>query len=277
MNHILVPIDFSKDSINALEHSILIANKLDFDIRLIHVKRKNADYNASFNLNDFDEVLISGIEDNFESMIRTYKKDIKGEIDFRVREGRIYTEISNQAKYGDSDMIIMGTHGVSGFEEKWVGSNAVRVVSHSNCPVITIRYNFPKREIKKIILPIDASKETRQKVPFVAHLATIFKAEIHVVDVRDNNKASTKKTLEGYMTQVMKYLRRRKIKCVCESLKGKNLADTIIEYAILSDVDLIAIMNEHSERSKQIWLGPHAQQMVNHSPIPVISFQSKEY
>jgi nucleotide-binding universal stress UspA family protein len=277
MNHILVPIDFSKDSINALEHGILIANTLGFDIRLIHVKRKNADYNASFNLNDFDEVLISGIEDNFVSILQAYKNEIKGEIDYRIREGRIYNEICNQAKYGDSDMIIMGTHGVSGFEERWVGSNAVRVVSHSSCPVITIRYNFPKRVIKKIILPIDTSRETRQKVPFVAHLATVFKAEVHVVDVRDNNKASTKKALGEYMAQVMSYLKRRKIRCVCDSLKGKNLTNTIIEYAILSDADLIAIMNEQNERSKQIWLGPYAQQMVNHSPIPVLSFQSKEY
>ncbi len=276
MSHILVPVDFSKDSINALEHGIVIANELSYDIRLIHVKRKNADYNASFNLNDFDEVLVSGIEDNFESLIKIYRKEIKGDMDYRIREGRIYSEICNQAKYGDAEMIIMGTHGVSGFEEKWVGSNAFRVVSHSICPVITIRYNFPKRLIRKIILPIDETVETRQKVPFVANLALIFKAEVHVIDVRENNKAQTRKILDEYVGQVMSFLKRRRIKCIRDSLKGNNLTDVIIEYALLCDADLIAIMNEHNEHTKHIWLGPYAQQMVNHSPIPVISFQSKE-
>lgn len=277
MSHILVPIDFSKDSINALEHGIVMARKLECDIRLIHVKRKNADYNASFNLNDFDEVLISGIEDNFENLIDTYRNDISGEIDYRIREGRIYNEICNQAKYGDAEMIIMGTHGVSGFEERWVGSNAFRIVSHSPCPVLTIRYNFPKRAIKKIILPIDSSLDTRQKVPFVAHLAVIFKAEVHVIDVRDNNKSATRKILDEYVSQVLSYLKRRKIKCFRDSLKGRNLTDIIIEYALLCDADMIAIMNEHNERTKHIWIGPLAQQMVNHSPIPVISFQSKDH
>ncbi len=277
MSHILVPIDFSKDSINAFEHSILMANTMAYDIRLIHVKRKNADYNASFNLNDFDEVLISGIEDNFENLIATYKSDVKGEIDYRIREGRVYNEICNQAKYGDSDLIIMGTHGVSGFEEKWVGSNAFRIVNHASCPVITIRYNFPSRTIKKIVLPIDTSEETRQKVPFIAQLALIFKAEVHIIDVRDNNKVSTQKILDGYISQILSYLKRRKIKCVRDSLKGRNFADIIMEYALLCDADLIAIMSEANEVGKQIWLGSYAQQMVNHSPIPIISFQAKEH
>ncbi len=274
MSHILVPIDFSNDSINALEHGIFIANKLNHDIRLIHVKRKNADYNASFNLKDFNEVLISGIEDNFESLISNYKKEVKGEIDYRIREGRIYAEICNQAKYGDSEMIIMGTHGVSGFEERWVGSNAFRVVTNANCPVLTIRYNYPQRVIKKIILPLDTSQETRRKVPFITQLALTFNAEVHVIDVRENNKAATKKVLNEYVSKVVSYLKRRKVKFVCDSLKGKNQSDIIIEYALLTDADMVAITSEQNERAKHFWLDPYAQQMVNHSPVPVMSFKS---
>ncbi|MDA3890247.1 MAG: universal stress protein [Salinivirgaceae bacterium] len=276
MSHVLIPIDFSNDSINAFEHGIALANKLSYNIKLIHVKRKNADYNATFNLHDFDEVLISGIEDNFEKLLKNYTPGILGEVDYRIREGRIYNEICNQAKYGDAEMIIMGTHGVSGFEERWVGSNAFRIASNAPCPVFTIRYNYPQRTIKKIILPIDVSNETRQKVPFVAKLAQIFSAEVHVIDVRENNKATTRNKLDEFVDQVLKYLKRRKIKCIHESLKGKNITDITIEYAILCDADLIAIMNEKNERAKHIWLGPYAQQMVNHSPIPVISIQSKD-
>lgn len=272
MSHLLVPIDFSDNSINALEHSVLIANMLCYDIRLIHVKRKNADYNSSFNLDDFNEVLISGIEDNFENLVRIYGKDLNGNIDYRIREGRIYTEVCNQANYGDSEMIVMGTHGVSGFEERWVGSNAFRIVNNATCPVITIRYNFPKRDLKRIILPIDTSKETRYKVPFVAKLAQTFNAEVHVIDVRQDNKASTRKKLNEYVSLVISYLQRRSVKYYCKSLKGKILTDEIIEYALLNDADLIAVTIEPNERSRNFWLGPHAQQMVNHSPIPIISF-----
>lgn len=271
MSHILVPIDFSNTSINALEHSILIANMLDCNIRLIHVKRKDADYNSSFNPDDFDEVMISGAEDNFENLIGIYKKQINGKIDYKIREGRIYTEVCNQANYGDSEMIVMGTHGVSGFEERWIGSNAFRIVSNATCPVVTIRYNFPKREIKKIILPIDITKDTRRKVPFVAKLAQAFNAEVLIVDVREDNKASTMRKLHEYVSLVISYLHRRKIKFTCDSLKGKNIADVIIEYALLSDADLIAITNKPNNNARNFWQDSRAQQMVNHSPIPIMS------
>ena len=273
MKHLLVPIDFSNDSIHALEFAIMIANRLGFNIRLIHVKRKNADFNASFSISDFDEVIKSGIADNFEKLIGLYDSQLLGQFDYRIREGRIYGEICNQAKYGDSELIVMGTHGVSGFEERWVGSNAFRVVSNAACPVITVRHDFPHRPVSRIVLPIDTSNETRQKIPFVAELALIFNAEVHVIDIRENNKAATLKTLAEYSTQVLAYLKRKKIKCVRDSLKGKSLADITIEYSLMCDADLVSIMIEQNEKSHSLWLGAYAQKMVNHSPIPVISFR----
>ncbi len=275
--HILVPIDFSNESIHALEHAILLANTYSYGIRLIHVKRRNADYNASFNLKDFDEVLKSGIIDNFEKVISKYQGTLKGNFDYRIREGRIYNEICNQAKYGDSEIIVMGTHGVSGFEEKWVGSNAFRVVSHASCPVVTIRFDFPLRPINRIVLPIDTTEETRQKVPFITQMAMLFNAEIHLIDIREDNKAATRKTLEEYIKHVSTYLKRRKIKFVHESVKGKNMADATIKYALMVDADLIAVMTESADKARTFWIGPYAQQMVNHSPISVISFRPHQH
>ncbi len=271
--HILVPIDFSNDSISALEYAILLSNQLNYNIRLIHVKRQNADYNASFNFSDFDEVIKSGVRDSFERITKEYSKEAKGIIDYKIREGRIYTEICNQAKYGDAELIIMGTHGVSGFEEHWAGSNAFRVASNASCPVVTIRYNFPLRPIKKILLPIDSSLESRQKVPFVAEMALLYNAELHIIDIRGNNKAQTLKKLNEYMSQVSLYLERRKVKVIRDSIKANNIAESCIEYGLMVDADLIAIMTGQNKRQSNILLAAYAQQMINHSPVPIISFR----
>jgi nucleotide-binding universal stress UspA family protein len=64
---------------------------------------------------------------------------------------------------------------------------------------------------------------------------------------------------------------------VRDSLKGRNLTEIIIEYALLCDADMISIMNDLTDGAKQLWFGSYAQQMVNHSPIPVISFNVKEH
>ncbi len=273
--HILVPIDFSDSSLHALDYAVMVANTLKYDILLIHVKRKNADYDSSISLKDFEEVLQSGAMDKFDQVLAQYRPLLHGDLDYRIRDGRIYTEICNQAKYGDSSLIIMGTHGVSGFEEKWVGSNAFRVASHATCPVFTVRYDFPLRPVKRIIMPIDTSEDTRIKVPYVARLAQAFQAEVLALDVRDNNKISTRKVLNEYMAQVMSYLKRKNIVCTRESLKGGNLSDTIIEYALISDGDLVAMMIEQHDKSRNFLAGAHAQQIVNHSPIPVFTIRKE--
>ena len=64
--YILVPVDFSPSSINAMEHAVLYANALGLDIRMIHVKRRNADYDPVINYNDYDEVLKSSVVDQFK-------------------------------------------------------------------------------------------------------------------------------------------------------------------------------------------------------------------
>jgi nucleotide-binding universal stress UspA family protein len=272
--YILVPVDFSSDSVNALEHAIVYSNKMGYNIRMIHVKRKNADYDPSFNLEDFDEVLRSGVIDKFENLERQYRSLLTGKMDYCVREGRVYTEISNQAKYGDARMIIMGTHGVSGFEERWAGSNAFRVVSHATCPVITIRNSFQVQPIKTIILPIDTTTQTRQKVPLTAKLAQLFDASVIAVDIREDNKASTKKKLDEYMSAVTLFLERHKIRHSRESIKAKNVAEATIEFALVNDADLIATMIDRNEYSPQLFTSPYSQQLVNHSPIPVLSVKT---
>ena len=55
------------------------------------------------------------------------------------------------------------------------------------------------------------------------------------------------------------------------------ITDATIEYALKVDANLISIMTEQEKTTKNLWLGAYAQQMVNHSPIPVMSIHSIEY
>ena len=65
-----------------------------------------------------------------------------GEFNYKIRKGKVHVEIANQAKYSDAMLVIAGTHGVTGFEEFWIGSNAYRIVTYAPCPVITVRTNL---------------------------------------------------------------------------------------------------------------------------------------
>jgi nucleotide-binding universal stress UspA family protein len=113
-----------------------------------------------------------------------------------VREGKVHTEVANQAKYDDVDLIVCTTHGSSGFEETYIGSNAYRIVMHSKCPVVTIRPNYRFHASSKIIvLPIDSSLDTRQKVPYTCKLAEMMKSEIHVLGVYTSHQHSQREKI----------------------------------------------------------------------------------
>jgi nucleotide-binding universal stress UspA family protein len=273
--YILVPVDFSPSSINAMEHAVLYANALNCDIRMIHVKRRNADYDPAINYNDYDEVLKSSATNNFKRIIAHFSGKMKGKMDYCVRDGRVFTEVCNQAKYGDALMIISGTNGVSGFKERWEGSNAFRIVSHAICPVITIKYNFVPQKPRRIVVPIDNSERTRLKIPFVANIAKSFSAEMILVDVRNDSKFSTQKKMADAMKAVTVYLDRHNVIYSKDSLhtKKSKTAKAVIDFAMENDADLIAATSERLDSSWQQFSVSNPQRLVNHSPIPVITIK----
>ncbi len=275
MKEIIVAIDFSKGSMYALDLAIDIANKTDANIMMVWVDNQSeADSVAHASGSEIRNEAKSHIEKIEEE----YQKKLnKGKLSYKLRKGRVYSEIANQAKYNDADLIIAGTHGTSGFEKMWMGSNAFRIVTYAPCPVITIRYGFNfNKKLERIILPIDSSMDTRQKVPFTCNIAKYFDAEIHVLGLYTTSLKAIQRKVDTYVDQVEKYLKDNNVKFVINFVTADNTTNSTIEYSQKVNADLIAIMTEQEKTAANFWLGPYAQQMVNNSPIPVLSIQPIE-
>lgn len=271
MKKIIVPVDFSDDSLKALKLAIYIAEKVQANIQMVHVK-KTKTLSSLFKSSD-GSLTQSQIEENFHDLIQNI--DPKGIIiNYTVRQGSVAKEIANYADEQEGYLIIMGTHGASGFEEFWMGSNAYKVVTNSDCPVLTMRGSYEPKGISKIVLPIDGSANTRQKVPFTMELAKFFNAEIHVLAVCTDESDEWVKRITSYTAQVCRFLNEKGVDVVYEFATGNNITDLTIEYAQKIDADLISIMTEQETTIENTFLGPFAQQMVNHSPIPVLSMHN---
>ncbi len=121
------------------------------------------------------------------------------------------------------------------------------------------------------MLPIDAARETRKKVPFTADLAAALEAEVHVVSVRTTQRADIKKRLNNYVKQIGDYLHKRGVKIVTDELYGSDISDLTTSYGVHIGADLIAIMSNQRGTPLNMHISSTAQQMVNHSPIPVLS------
>ncbi|MCD4698615.1 MAG: universal stress protein [Bacteroidales bacterium] len=276
MKQVLVALDFSKCSINALEYAVQFANRVKSNIILVWVDNTSTDENVFSNPYDVGR---KEINTNFKDLVNKYSPMLEhGEMTYKIRKGKVHVEIANQAKYSDAMLVIAGTHGVSGFEEFWIGSNAHRIVTYAPCPVVTIRtsYSFDKG-INRIILPIDSTLETRQKIPFATKIATYFNSEVHIVSLYSTSIKAVRYRVDNYSKQVAKYFDEEDVKYVMASVEAENITNSTINYATSVEAELIAIMTEQETTTANLFLGAYAQQMVNHSPIPVLSLHAKEY
>lgn len=273
MNRLIVPTDFSKSSANGIDFAVLIAKNIEAKVELVHVIKKEED---SLSLIEA-KANRANIQHSFESMVQKYKRSSPEiEIETIVKEGKIYQEVIRQAEAFDDSFIVSSTHGSSGWEEFFVGSNVYKIVSSSTKPVFTIRGDIVPGQIKKIVLPLDNSPETREKVPLTAKLAVLFGAQIQILTLSnlDSNDILTK--LVDYAAQVSKYLKKLGIKNKIEPLNGNNYTDIVIEYALEEKADLISIMTTQEERISNILLGSYAHQMINKSPVPVLLFPTRQ-
>lgn len=276
MKEVIVAVDFSECSINALEHALTIANLAKLDVMMVYVMKTDSIKDL---ITEPTQDIIAAVEKKFEEMIRKYKYKLRNsKIDFMIREkGKVCKEIVGVAKRRKVTMIVTGTHGTSGFEKFWAGSNANKMVSSSHCPIITIRggVNLSK-PLKKIVLSIDSSLETRQKVPFTAYLAKFFNSEIHVLGIYTTTIRAVRRKVDNYSDQVVKYLEENNIKNVLAKIEADNITTSTLDYCKKIEANLISIMTDQETTTANLWLGSYAQQMVNHSPVPVLTIHSKE-
>jgi len=267
---ILIGIDFSDCSLNALEHAITIAQRSSSGITMVWVN--HLDYSKEiFSVEPKD--LINEVEEKFKEIIKKYKSKLgREELNYQIRKGKVYKEICTVADEIDAFLIVIGTHGSTGFEEFWIGSNANRVVSTSRKPIITIRAGVDiDKGLRKIVMPFDSTKVTRQKLPMTALLAKFFNAEVHILGMYTSKLDDIRYRIRNYVEQAKDYLQENDILYKVEFIETDHITEATIEYANKINANLISIMTEQETKTSNLWLGPYASQMVNHSPVPVLS------
>ena len=272
MKKIIVAVDFSTGSIHALRYAIAIANKANSDIEMVWVdKTASPESIYSISVEDYRTEAVK----RFNELVEQYQPLFTGgKLEYKLRKGKIYLEIVTMAKRRQADLIVMGSHGVSGYEQFWIGSNANRVISNAGCPVITVNSRFKlKTEIKKIVVPIDHYNNTLLKLPFTADFSKLYQSELHLTGVYATTMRTMHKRIENFLDKARKYLDKANVPFHVEYLHSTDITKSTIEYAQSIDADLISIMTEQDDNGL---LGPCAQQIVNHSPIPILSMHEDD-
>lgn len=276
---ILVPMDLSPTSIIAYEHAVYLAKHLKSEIHLLHVSETatvNNLINTIFKKEPKDgEKDITKIQERFNEYISKLASEYGVKAYSKFMQGTVYIQALNYAKEISASLICMGTHGSKGVENFIGGSNTFRVVNQAKCPVLSLHANSGSKGIKDIILPLDSSRDTREKVDDAIYIAKKFNSTIHVVGVSTSSDDMVLNRLRVVTKQVEDYIKEDKINTTFGFKTGKNLANLTLEYSKEKDADLIIIMTEQ-ESSSGFLAGPYSQQMINQSHVPILSVRPKE-
>jgi len=272
MKNIIVPLDFSVDSIKGLELAMLFAKYMAVKIQLVFVQHRR-------DVPSLEEEEYLQAEKKFKKLIEIYNKQLHegSQITYIIKKGKVYQEVVGQAQAFKDSIIVASTHGASGFEELFIGSNAYRIICTTERPVITIRQLPVPQKISKIILPIDAGVETRQKVVFSSLIAQIFGSTIHVVTLSESKNKKLISRLNAYSEQVCNYLKNKDIPYVTNSLIGENSLNALLNYAEKENAELISVVNESGYSIADLIAGSFAQQVISKSPIPVLTIRAKPH
>jgi nucleotide-binding universal stress UspA family protein len=274
-NQILIPVDFSDQAIIALEQSYNLAKFYQAELTLLYVIDEGNTLNRIFQKPLDDEAIKKQVKIKLDELGERISKKHNIEVNTLIAKGHVYDKILEVAGLINAKMIIMGTNGTIGLKKRFIGSNALRVVKEANCPVVTIKGKHPREGCKNIVLPIDLSKESREKVDTAIELGKLYGSTIRVVSVLFTHDEFVVNRLTRQMEQVKSFIKKAGVKCTAEMIKTtkgqETLAGAIVDYSNKVEADLIMIMTQQEGDITPLFIGSTAQGIINNAETPVMS------
>lgn len=277
MKKIIVPIDFSETSLSALKTGIVIANKLNAELRIVYVDPTGHHARGFEILDDDNKSDAQKLLDNLLLENRQAYYVSGGKMDYKIRSGIVADEIIGQSKYDDAAMIVMGSHGVSGITKSWIGGNAYRVICNAPCPVLVIREDMKyDSNFSRIVVPIEMNKSSRYKIPVVGGVCKLFKAKVTLIGIRRSGIASILQRITNNVHQVEKFLTSYGIEVAKTTvISGNDANEKFLEAVQCEDADMITLDVTNMGNFLMDRFQPFLISLVNNAKCPVLAIPIK--
>jgi len=274
MNKILVPVDFSKPSEEALKVASDLARKNNAELHVLHVVEMAETLFGTEQFNINDEQLIF--------FMKMAKKRFAKFLDKPFLEGLAVKDsvllgsptmgINELQEEEKIDLIIMGSNGASGIDEILIGSNTEKVVRHSQVPVLVIKPGLENLEIDNIAFASNFDEENVNAFHRALSFAESFKANLHLLYV--NLPGNQFYSSSEINLQIESFLSKANYK----SDKVTIYNDYSIELGVINGAkslgaDVIAMPTHGRKGLSHFFNGSIGEDVVNHSTLPVITFK----
>ncbi|MDI1354499.1 MAG: universal stress protein [bacterium] len=270
---ILIPVDFSLTSMHAIKHGALLVKKSKGELFLLHVKRKKEIENIVFPTTELRGMAeeTKSILEHLEDLGRNIKKEFDITVTALVAVGSRPVEIVNTAEKNKVGLIVMGTQGSDSTSTFFSGSNSYRVIKKSTIPVMTFRAEAPHLGFSKILLPIDSSEHSPQKINSAMQMAKLCASTIHVIGILGKKETEFEQKIRNILEKIEHQAKEENLTCSSEVIKTDNPVGKTLSQAKRVKADIIITMTDQRAGSNGFWFGNYDHQLVDESEIPVLS------
>lgn len=273
MKKILIPTDFSEHAEYALKVAAQIAKKHNGEIILLHMlELPNQTGDAVSSGHALPEIMFfkNAALAKLESLMDSdFLEGLK--VSEIVQFELAFDGILKLIKKNDIDLIVMGSHGASGFKDMFIGSNAEKVVRHSEVPVLIIKKEIPDFTINKFVFASDFSDEV--KVPFakVVEVANKFEAELNLVMINTPNSFKSTLVAQEIMDKFVSQFNIKKVST--HIFNDANVEKGILNFSNYINADLIGMCTHGRKGLSHFFNGSISEDLVNHAVKPVLTFK----
>jgi nucleotide-binding universal stress UspA family protein len=270
MKKILVPFDFSGPAVQAFRFASDFALLNDAVVYVLHVSEFPVLHHPlGVPVNTYEDSFLRNIrvkaKTNFDKISDKWAGKLKPQ--FFVEHGFIINAIRDFTLKKKIDLIVMGSHGSTGFREYAIGSNAEKVVQTSKVPVVVVKKAVPVSSIKNLVFPTNFSKPTPELLTSIQGLQKLFKAKMHVLFVNTPARFMRNLTVEKRLKEFVNQYQLKNV--TINIFSDIDEEEGIINFS--SGIkDKMIVMSTHGRKGlNHLFTGSIAEDVVNHIDCPV--------
>lgn len=273
MKHILVPTDFSKPSAYALQVAAIIAKQQQADITVLHMMGISEALITEGELQEFKEAkyFMGLAKKRFKTFLdQPFLKGIKtNEV---VQNYKIFSEIKNIAKEQNIDLIVMGSHGSTGFNEFFVGSNTEKVVRTSDVPVLVIKQPQPDFKVRNILFGCSFGDDMIAPFKIAKKFAETFSATLKLLYVNTPfedflSTSETDELISKFMSKA------EETNYIVDIYNDYGVEHGLLNFCKTGTVDVLALPTHGRKGLSHFLIGSVGEDVANHANLPVLTIK----
>jgi len=267
INRILIPIDFSACSINALEYALLLSKFISAEIYILNV-HDTAIPMAS------DSILEMNYEKNINKKYAQLKQNIpflgNHHHELNIIKGDTIPTILETARKQRANLIVMGMQGAGNKIGQWLGSTTFDVIDEASCPVLVIPSEYKFLKPKKLLFATDyIDTEHAKGLDILYWFSEYFDSEIHLLNIGEEENDFTPEQSQG-AKELHDFF--EDTPHAFHFSQAEDVEQGLNEFMETNQIDLLALMPKKHKVLEKLFQGSLTKIMAHHSKIPLLTF-----